>query len=139
MNTFIMMWNPEISNWKMNDFESSLCHFDDAEFNWAIYDYKKAKIGDRFFLVCCGGEKTGIVMSGTISSKPYKGEDWSGKGREVFYVNMDLGSMIHPNHEEIITTEQLEEAYHALCPNCQRIIKTVDDLATYKKTRAPKK
>ena len=35
--------------------------------------------------------------------------------------------------------EELEEAYHALCPNCQRIIKTVDDLVTYKKTRAPKK
>ena len=109
MNTFIMMWNPEISNWKKDDFELSLCHFDDVEFNWAIYDYKKAKIGDRFFLVCCGGEKTGIVMSGTISSKPYKDEDWSGKGREVYYVKMNLGAMIHPDYEEIIRTEELEK------------------------------
>ena len=43
MNTFIMMWNPAISNWKMEDFELTLCHFDDVEFKWAIYDYKKAK------------------------------------------------------------------------------------------------
>ena len=110
MNTFIMMWNPEISNWKMDDFELSLCHFDDVEFNWAIFDYKNAKIGDRFFLVCCGGENTGIVMSGTISSKPQKGEDWSGKGREVFYVNMNLGTMIHPEKEKILATEELENA-----------------------------
>ena len=53
MNTFIMMWNPAISNWKMEDFELTLCHFDDVEFNWAIYDYKKVKEGDRFFLVRC--------------------------------------------------------------------------------------
>lgn len=110
MNTFIMMWNPEISNWKKDDFEVSLCHFDDVEFNWAIYDYKKAKIGDRFFFVCCGGENQGIVMSGTLSSKPYKDEDWSGKGREVFYVKMNLGTMVHPDYEEILSVEELEDA-----------------------------
>ena len=110
MNTFIMMWNPEISDWKMDGFESSLCHFDDAEVSWAIYDYKKAKIGDRFFMVRCGEGNTGIVMSGTISSKPCKGEDWSGKGRKVYYVKMQLGTMIHPDREEILTTEKLEEA-----------------------------
>ena len=110
MNTFIMMWNPAISNWKMEDFESTLCHFDDVEFSWAIYDYKKAKEGDRFFLVRCGEGNTGIVMSGTISSKPFKGEDWSDKGREVYYVKMTLGTMIHPEDEEILTTEELVEA-----------------------------
>ena len=110
MNTFIMMWNPAISNWKMEDFESTLCHFDDAEFSWAIYDYKKVKEGDRFFLVRCGEGNTGIVMSGTISSKPFKAEDWSGKGREVYYVKMNLGTMIHPDNEEILTTEELEDA-----------------------------
>ena len=93
----------------MDGFESSLCHFDDAEVSWAIYDYKKAKIGDRFFMVRCGEGNTGIVMSGTISSKPYKGEDWSGKGRKVYYVKMQLGTMIHPDREEILTTEKLEE------------------------------
>ena len=49
-------------------------------------------------------------MSGTFSSKPYKGEDWSGKGRDVYYVNMDLGAMIHPDKEDILTTEELEKA-----------------------------
>jgi len=110
MNTFIMMWNPDISDWKMDGFESSLCHFDDAEVTWAIYDYKKVKVGDRFFMVRCGEGNTGIVMSGTISSKPFKGEDWSGKGRVVYYVKMQLGTMIHPDREEILTTEKLEEA-----------------------------
>ena len=110
MNTFIMMWNPDISNMKMKDFELMLCHFDEVEFSWAIYDYKKAKVGDRFFLVRCGEGDTGIVMSGTISSKPKKDVDWSGKGREVYYVKMDIGTIIHPDNEEIFTTEKLEEA-----------------------------
>lgn len=110
MNTYIMMWNPDISNWKMDGLELSLCHFDDVELSWAIYDYKKAKVGDRFFLIRCGEGNSGIVMSGCISSKPYKGEDWSGKGRDVYYVKIELGTMIHPEKEEIITTEKLEEA-----------------------------
>ena len=90
MNTFIMMWNPAISNWNMDSFELSLCHFDEVEFNWAIYDYKKAKVGDRFFLVRCGEGETGIVMSGTISSRPYKGEDWSGKVERSIMSNWSL-------------------------------------------------
>lgn len=28
--------------------------------------------------------------------------------------------------------EELEKSYHALCPNCQRIIKTAEDLEKYK-------
>jgi hypothetical protein len=49
-------------------------------------------------------------MSGTISSKPKKDVDWSGKGREVYYAKMDIGTIIHPDNEEIFTTEKLEEA-----------------------------
>ena len=110
MNTFIMMWNPGISNWKMKDFELALCRFDEISFNWAIFDYKKAKIGDRFFLVRCGEGDTGIVMSGFISSNPHKGEDWSGKGRDGYYVDLNVCTMIHPDNEEILTTEILEDA-----------------------------
>lgn len=110
MNTFIMMWNPEISNWKVGDFELSMYHFNDVEFIWSIYDYKKAKIDDRFFLVRCGEGKTGIVMSGSISSTPFKDDDWSSKGRDVYYVKMNLGAMVYPEYEKIITTEELENA-----------------------------
>ena len=35
-------------------------------------------------------------MSGEFTSEPYHGEDWSGKGREVFYMDMDIKEMIHP-------------------------------------------
>ena len=107
MNTFIMMWNPAVSNVKMVEFEKMILHFYDLEFNWAVIDYKKAKVGDRFFMVRCGEGNTGIVMSGFLDSKPYKGDDWSGKGREVYYVKMELGCIVHPDHEPILTTVEL--------------------------------
>ena len=109
MNTFIMMWNPGISNWTMKNLEKTIRHFDDVVYNWAIFDYKKAKVGDRFFMVRCGEGNTGIVMSGYLTSKARKGEDWSGKGREVYYVDLELESIIHPDNEEIITTKELEK------------------------------
>ena len=102
-----MMWNPEISNWKMKDFEKTLRHFMDGELNWAVFDYEKVKVNDRFFMVKCGNGNTGIVMSGIIVSKPYKDEDWSGKSREVYYVKVSLGGIVHPDHEPILTTEEL--------------------------------
>ena len=59
MNTFIMTWNPDISNWKMKDFERTIRDLDTVTYDWAIFDYKKAKIDDRFFMVRCGRENTG--------------------------------------------------------------------------------
>ena len=47
MNTFIMMWNPAISNWKMEDFELTLCHFDDVDFS-ALWRRKYRHRDERY-------------------------------------------------------------------------------------------
>ena len=91
-NTVILMWNPSISSYTMDRFESDLLDMSDGwapdDFNWSVWDYENARDDDRFFMVKVGPGTNRIVMSGTFSSNPYKGEDWSGKGREVYYMDM---------------------------------------------------
>ena len=50
--TFIMRWNTDISNYKLSEFEDAMEDFFDEGFyyDWSIWDYQKAHIGDRFYI-----------------------------------------------------------------------------------------
>ena len=111
-NTFILMWNPAISNYKIEEFEEQLRDMSEGfydEFSWAVWDHEQARDGDRFYMVKVGPGTNGIVMSGTFTSEPYQGEDWSGKGRTVFYMEMEIEEMIHPDRCPLLTSERLAE------------------------------
>ena len=111
--TFIMRWNTDISNYKLSEFEDAMEDFFDDGFyyDWSIWDYQKAHIGDRFYMIRTGEGKNGVVMRGTISGTPYPDEDWSGKGRKVYYIRMSLTNMIHPERTPLLlTTDELTEA-----------------------------
>ena len=108
---FVLEWNPEISSYRMEDFTADLKNFDGEWFNWSVWDWKEAHEGDLFYLIKCGGEgPNGVVMQGHFVSEPYAGEDWSGKGRLTYYIDMDVEYMIHPLCNELLTTETLDEA-----------------------------
>lgn len=110
-NVVILMWNPSISSYTMERFESDLMEMADGwfltDFNWSVRDHDKARDGDKFFMVKVGPGANGIVMSGTFSSEPYQGEDWAGRGRTVFYMDMDVKEMIHPDRCPLLTSEEL--------------------------------
>ncbi len=106
-NTYIMMWNPEISSIKMEDFRDILAHMRTASLNWSIHERGDARIGDRFYLVCCGGSHRGMVASGLLASNPYMGEDWSGKGREVWYVDLAFNVMVDPEEGNPVSLDEL--------------------------------
>lgn len=110
-NTIILMWNPSISSYTMDNFENDLIDIANdwipANFNWSVWDHEKAREGDKFFMVKVGPGINGIVMSGIFSSEPYPGEDWSGKGRQVFYIDMEIKEMIHPDRCPLLTSEKL--------------------------------
>lgn len=111
MNTFILEWRPTISSYKMEDFEQDLHYIEYGEFNWSVWDWKKARSGDNFYLIKCGEGITGIVMKGFFTSEPYEADDWSGKNRQVHYMDMRPEIMIHPqNPKGILTTAELEKA-----------------------------
>ena len=109
--TVVLMWNPSISSYTMERFEDDLRDMTDGgapeDFNWSVWDYENAKEGDRFFMVKVGPGTNGIVMSGVFTSEPYQDEDWSGKGKKVFYMDMQINEMIHPDRCPIITSEKL--------------------------------
>lgn len=96
-NTIILFWNPEISSFTIKQYCELMAHWWNASMNWSVWEHEKAKKGDRFFLVRCGKEPNGIVMCGEFCSDPYKGEDWSGKGREVYYMDLNIEFTGGPN------------------------------------------
>ena len=111
--TFIMRWNTDISNYKLCEFENAMLDFEDDGFyyDWSIWDYMKAHYGDKFYMVRTGNGKHGVVMRGIIIGTPYPDEDWSGKGRRVYYIRMSLSHMIHPEKAPLLlTTEELSKA-----------------------------
>jgi len=111
--TFIMRWNTDISNYKLSEFEGAMEDFFEEGFyyDWSIWDYNKVHVGDKFYMIRTGEGKNGVVMRGTIMGNPYPDEDWSGKGRKVFYVRMTVACMIHPDRTSLLlTTDELTEA-----------------------------
>lgn len=110
-NTVILMWNPFISSYTMERFNEDLCSMADGwaldDFNWSVWQHEEAKEGDRFFMVKVGSGANGVVMAGTFISDPYEGEDWSGKGRTTFYMDMEVAEMIHPDRCPLLTSEEL--------------------------------
>lgn len=114
LNTFLLRWNPAISSYTMERFDDDMDFYahnkcwDDNDFDWSVYEWEKAEEGDRFFMMRVGEGRTGIFAAGYFTSDPYKSDDWSGKGREVYYMRMCFEAIFHPERTDIITIEELQ-------------------------------
>lgn len=110
--TFVLMWNPAVSNVKMENFVKQIPELLTSRFDWNVYDYDKAKKGDKFIMVRCGEGRTGLVMSGVFSSNPYPDEDWDGKGQPFYYMDLKPNFIADPERvKSMITTEDLQMAF----------------------------
>ena len=109
MNAVILKWNPEVSSYTIDEHLKGMEHFENFHLNWSVWDYDKIHKWDPFLMVRVGNGNTGIVMSGIVLSEPYKGEDWSGKGRDVYYVDLRITIMVHPESLLVLTTDELLE------------------------------
>ena len=121
MATFLLYWNPFISSYKTDRFLQDFAFPEGKDvlsdepgwdrcpdFNWSIFEHEKAHQGDRFIFIKVGSEKpTGIVGVGTFISEPYRDEDWSGQGREIYYMDMEWESVINPTSDKILKTPEL--------------------------------
>lgn len=107
MNTIILFWNPDISSYTIERLREDLSNCAHVS-NWSVWEHDKAHKGDRFFMVRCGKGKTGICMSGRFRSEPYQDEDWSGKGREVYYMDLMADVVIDPDSCPILSTVELQ-------------------------------
>ncbi|MBQ6940652.1 MAG: hypothetical protein IJN51_05070 [Alistipes sp.] len=110
-NTFLLRWNPALSSYTMERLDEDMTDWANGEwcddFDWSVYDWQKARKGDRFFMLRVGEGNTGVFAAGRFTSDPFLGDDWSGKGREVHYMTMEFETVFHPERAEIITTEEL--------------------------------
>lgn len=109
-NTFILMWNPDISSITLNDHQESIANMLTQYFNWDIWEYDKAKCGDRFFLVKVGSGNRGIVMSGVLESHPFEANDWRNKDKHRFYADIRPNVALDPEQAPMLTVETLQEA-----------------------------
>lgn len=107
--TFILMWNPEISNMKDKEWKDIVNHFPFYDLSWSVWEYDKARAGDECFLVRIG-KHGGIVLSGCFTKNPEMGRDWSGKGRTTFYCKIYPRFIMDAIADPIITTEELQKS-----------------------------
>lgn len=107
-NCVILKWNPAISSYSMCRFlnDISWCEPDS---DWSIYEYEKVKDGDHFFMLKVGVGTCGIVAAGTITGDPEPGEDWSGRGRKVYYADYECAFMVNPETLPILETGVLKD------------------------------
>lgn len=111
MATFILKWNPAISSFTSEDFALFRKQLPrNRDLNWSVWDYKKVKEGDDFYLLKVGEGANGIVMKGRFRSGAWKDEDWSGKGRETYYCWLNVDYFVDDENKPMLTSEQLEEA-----------------------------
>lgn len=110
MATVILKWNPNFSSYTMFHYLHDIVmlnHHSFVDFNWSVWDYDKVHTSDRFYFVKLGYGAIGIVGTGHITSEPYTGEDWSGKGRKTYYVDYEPEILVNPDALPILTTQML--------------------------------
>ena len=114
MSVVILRWNPEISSYRMESFKKAVEEARNTQnymLNWSVWEHEKVHCGDRFFMLRVGKGKTGVVMSGKIVSEPYYDEDWSGKGRMTYYVNIQPDFLIDTERGPHLSIHNLERAF----------------------------
>ena len=111
MKAVVLKWNPEISSFKMDDYLKGMDDFEHFDLNWSVWEREQIHKYDPFVMVRVGNENTGIVMSGWIKSDPYKSEDWSGKGRDVYYIDLWITVMVHPEKPLVLSTDELSKQF----------------------------
>ncbi len=112
MNTVIFKWNPAFSSQTMYSYLSEIIRGNyegKMEGNWSAWEWQSMMPGDRWYMVKVGCGATGIVGCGTLKGRPYRGKDWSGKGREVYYVDMKTEMMLNPDALPILTSQTLTD------------------------------
>lgn len=112
-NTFILRWNSAVSSYTMEHLDSDMSEWSqdgwcNADFEWSVYEWHRAHVGDRFFMVHVGEGNTGIFAAGRFTSDPYKANDRSDNSGDVYCMKMEFEAVFHPERSEIITAEDLE-------------------------------
>lgn len=109
MNTFILLWNPEISNFPYKDYCRQYLRNVGNIMSWNLFDYEAANPGDRVYWLRCGEGRTGILMAGSIYESPFEDVHWRDPEKRASYVPFLVEYAVDPEEMPIITTEMLRK------------------------------
>lgn len=109
--TYLLRWDPTISSFKLDDYRDVLSKYPDGfcGMNWSVYEWEEAHKGDRYYMLKTGDDKAGIVFRGVFTSEPYPGQDWAGKGKQRYYMDMDCYDCVPADEQSAINIELLEK------------------------------
>lgn len=108
--TYLLRWNPAISSFKIEYYKRALAKYPDGfTLDWSVYEWEEAHKGDRFYMLRTGDEQAGIVFRGIFTSEPYKGDDWAGKGKTRYYMDMDCYDGVPADAQPPVNLEILEK------------------------------
>ena len=108
-HTFIMKWNPEISDVSQEKMQKFIRRKGDIEMRWSLYDWRSLDDEDRFFMLRCDdSEQAGIFMDGDLDGEAIEGLDWKGTGNKAYYARLYVKTAIDSERMPILSTEVLE-------------------------------
>lgn len=110
-NYYILRWNPAISSVTLDDYHKGFeQNWKDNVFDWSIYEWEDAHMGDKFFMLRTGDDGAGIVYRGEFRSEPYIDKDWNGSTKPRHYCLYTIYDKPSPAYgEPYINLETLEE------------------------------
>ncbi len=110
--TYLLRWNPAISSFKHDDYRDVLSKYPDgfSGMNWSVYEWEEAHKGDNFYMLRTGDNMAGIVFRGVFTSEPYSDDDWAGKGKQRYYMDMDCYDCMPAAQKPLVSLEELEKA-----------------------------
>ena len=56
-----------------------------------------------------GDDKAGIVFRGVFTTEPFPGEDWAGKGKQRYYLDMECYDCVPADEQPSVNIELLEK------------------------------
>ena len=109
MKTFILLWNPEISNYSFKSYCREYLRNVGNVITWNLHDYEDAQPGDRVFWLRCGEGRTGILMAGTIYESAFEDVHWRYPEQRTSYVPFLVEYAVDPEEMPLITTDMLRK------------------------------
>ena len=109
MKTFILLWNPEISNYSYKSYCREYLRNVGNVITWNLHDYEDAQPGDRVFWLRCGEGRTGILMAGTIYESAFEDVHWRYPEQRTSYVPFLVEYAVDPEEMPLITTDMLRK------------------------------
>ena len=109
--TYLLRWNPGISSFRLDDYREATTQCPNGfGMNWSVYEWEQAHEGDRFYMLRTGDDKAGVVFRGVFTSEPSPGDDWAGKGRQRYYMDIYCLGCVPPDQKPSLDVETLEKA-----------------------------